>query len=136
MMNLNLLLEKANQIAKDPNLKIEKSNNLYNLPTFICLIWAAIFTLNYYMGNSILSIGGSMPPLIVLLLTIGIGTLTFIYTIIVAIAGYVYSVTKEVPLDEYIIKSISGLIFICILLFWEKGSQLYTDILDFIINKM
>jgi hypothetical protein len=129
MMSLNHLLENAILISKDPNSKMEKSNGLYHLPTFICLLWETIFTLNYYMGNSILSIGGSMPPLIVLLLTIGVGIATFIFTIIVAIKGYVYSYKKEVPLDMYIFKSILGLIFICMPFFLVQGFELYIDFL-------
>lgn len=65
-----------------------------------------------------------MPLSFVLFSTKIVGTVTFIYTITLTITGFVYSVTKEIPLNEYLLEAISGIVFICVLVFGDKGYEL------------
>ena len=80
--------------------------------------------IKFFKGNQILNIGGSMPLSFVLFSTKIVGTVTFIYTITLTITGFVYSVTKEIPLNEYLLEAISGIVFICVLVFGDKGYEL------------
>lgn len=124
VMSLERIIEKVNPISKNFKLKMEKPNNLYHIPTVICLVWGLIYILNFFTGNNILNIGGSMPSSFVLLLTKIVGIVTFIYTITLTITGCVYSVTKEIPLNEYLLEAVSGIVFICMLVFGDKGYEL------------
>ncbi|HDR8495042.1 hypothetical protein BK784_39010 [Bacillus thuringiensis serovar medellin] len=124
MMDINGVIEKVNTSSKNLKLKMEKPNNLYHIPTVICLVWGLVYILNFFKGNQILNIGGSMPLSFVLFSTKIVGTVTFIYTITLTITGFVYSVTKEIPLNEYLLEAISGIVFICVLVFGDKGYEL------------
>ncbi len=123
-MSIDCIIEKVNPISKNLKLKMEKPNNLYHIPTVICLVWGLVYILNFFTGNNILSIGGSMPSSFVLLLTKIVGIVTFIYTIILLITGCVYSFTKEIPLNKYLLEAISGIVFICMLVLGDKGYEL------------
>lgn len=123
-MDINGVIEKVNTSSKNLKLKMEKPNNLYHIPTVICLVWGLVYILNFFKGNQILNIGGSMPLSFVLFSTKVVGTVTFIYTITLTITGFVYSVTKEIPLNEYLLEAISGIVFICLLVFGDKGYEL------------
>ncbi|MDZ3953562.1 hypothetical protein ABEY57_20785 [Bacillus tropicus] len=123
-MDINGVIEKVNTSSKNLKLKMEKPNNLYHIPTVICLVWGLVYILNFFKGNQILNIGGSMPLSFVLFSTKIVGTVTFIYTITLTITGFVYSVTKEIPLNEYLLEAISGIVFICVLVFGDKGYEL------------
>lgn len=123
-MDINGVIEKVNTSSKNLKLKMEKPNNLYHIPTVICLVRGLVYILNFFKGNQILNIGGSMPLSFVLFSTKIVGTVTFIYTITLTITGFVYSVTKEIPLNEYLLEAISGIVFICVLVFGDKGYEL------------
>ncbi|MDF9524309.1 hypothetical protein P5815_27760 [Bacillus cereus] len=123
-MDINGVIEKVNTSSKNLNLKMEKPNNLYHIPTVICLVWGLVYILNFFKGNQILNIGGSMPLSFVLFSTKIVGIVTFIYTITLTITGFVYSVTKEIPLNEYLLEAISGIVFISVLVFGDKGYEL------------
>ncbi|HGA1022442.1 TPA: hypothetical protein ACIQN7_002785 [Bacillus cereus] len=123
-MDINGVIEKVNTSSKNLKLKMEKPNNLYHIPTVICLVWGLVYILNFFKGNQILNIGGSMPLSFVLFSTKIVGTVTFIYTITLTITGFVYSVTKEIPLNGYLLEAISGIVFICVLVFGDKGYEL------------
>ncbi|WP_176581230.1 hypothetical protein [Bacillus thuringiensis] len=121
---MNTQIEKVNTSSKNLKLKMEKPNNLYHIPTVICLVWGLVYILNFFTGNQILNIGGSMPLSFVLFSTKIVGIVTFMYTITLTIMGFVYSVTKEIPLNEYLLEAISGIVFICVLVFGDKGYEL------------
>ncbi|WP_052660105.1 hypothetical protein [Bacillus cereus] len=123
-MDINGVIEKVNTSSKNLKLKMEKPNNLYHIPTVICLVWGLVYILNFFKGNQILNIGGSMPLSFVLFSTKIVGIVTFIYTITLTITGFVYSVTKEIPLNEYLLEAISGIVFIYVLVFGDKGYEL------------
>lgn len=123
-MDINGVIEKVNTSSKNLKLKMEKPNNLYHIPTVICLVWGLVYILNFFKGNQILNIGGSMPLSFVLFSTKIVGIVTFIYTITITITGFVYSVTKEIPLNEYLLEAISGIVFISVLVFGDKGYEL------------
>ena len=123
-MDINGVIEKVNTSSKNLKLKMEKPNNLYHITTVICLVWGLVYILNFFKGNQILNIGGSMPLSFVLFSTKIVGTVTFIYTITLTITGFVYSVTKEIPLNEYLLEAITGIVFICVLVFGDKGYEL------------
>ncbi|PEQ83459.1 hypothetical protein [Bacillus cereus] len=123
-MDINGVIEKVNTRSKNLKLKMEKPNNLYHIPTVICLVWGLVYILNFFTDNQILNIGGSMPLSFVLFSTKIVGIVTFMYTITLTIMGFVYSVTKEIPLNEYLLEAISGIVFICVLVFGDKGYEL------------
>jgi hypothetical protein len=123
-MDINGVIEKVNTSSKNLKLKMEKPNNLYHIPTVICLVWGLVYILFFFKGNQILNIGGPMPLSFVLFSTKIVGTVTFIYTITLTITGFVYSVKKEIPLNEYFLEAISGIVFICVLVFGDKGYEL------------
>ncbi|HHT7061256.1 TPA: hypothetical protein ACTZ5S_003654 [Bacillus cereus] len=130
-MGINRSIEKGNPISKNLKLKMEKPNNLYHIPTVICFVWGLVYILNFFMGNQILNIGGAMPSSFVIFSTKIVGIVTFIYTITLTITGFVYSVTKEIPLNKYLLEAISGIVFICMLVFGDKGYELAIYLLSF-----
>ena len=123
-MDINCSIKQVTLISKNLKLKMDKPNNLYHIPTVICLVWGLVYILNFFMGNQILNIGGAMPSSFVLFSTRIIGIITFIYTIILTITGFVYSVTKEIPLNEYLLEAIAGIVDILMLVFGDKGYEL------------
>lgn len=109
MKNMREILDESNQILKDPKWKDKKSNDLYYIPTFMYLLWNGIFTFITFSG--FLEIKGGVDLAIICV----VGLLSLILAVRYLIYGMVYSKTGEIPLEEYILKSVPGL-FILIML--------------------
>lgn len=111
MKNMREILDESNQILKDPKWKDKESNNLYYIPTFMYLLWNGIFTFITFSG--FLEIKGHVD----LAITSVVGLLSLILAVRYLIYGMVYSKTGEIPLEEYILKSVPGLFILIILPF-------------------
>lgn len=111
MKKMRQILDMSNQILKDPKWEDKKSNDLYHIPTIVYLICTAIFTFVVVSGSIEIK-----NPVDLAIINI-VAFLSFVLSVRYLFYGIVYSKTEEIPLGEYILRFVPGLIILIMLPF-------------------